>query len=77
VVITVVTVGVMQVAIDQVVDVVAMGYSFMSTVRSVNVSRLMAATLVVRCAALRVLCADVDAVFVNVVTVGMMQMAIM
>lgn len=72
-----VTVWVMKVTVDQVIDMVAMWHSFVSAIWAVHVSGFMAATLMVRGTTVRVLCADVDAVLVNVVAVRMMKVAIM
>jgi len=70
-----VAVGVMKVAIDEVVDVIVVRHRFVSAAWAVDVTRFVASaawrTLV------RVLCADLDFVFVYMIAVRMVQMAIM
>jgi hypothetical protein len=50
VVVAVIAVRMMQVAIDEIIDVVRMRHGFMTARRAVNVARLMAATVVIRSA---------------------------
>ncbi|MEX3689811.1 hypothetical protein AB3X91_00245 [Paraburkholderia sp. BR14263] len=73
-VIAVVAVRVMKMAVDQIIDMIAMWYRFVSAARAVDVARFMATA--VGCALVRIPCADFDPVFVYVITVRMMQMAI-
>ncbi|MEX3690629.1 hypothetical protein AB3X91_16100 [Paraburkholderia sp. BR14263] len=74
-VIAVVAVRVVEMAVDQIIDVIAMRYRFVSAARAVDVARFMATA--VGCAFVRILCADLDPVFVDVIAVRMMQMAVM
>jgi hypothetical protein len=50
VVVAVIAVRMMQVAIDEIIDVVRIRHGFMTARRAVNVARLMAATVVIRSA---------------------------
>jgi hypothetical protein len=76
VIIAVVAVGVMQVPVDQVVDVVAMRHRLVTAVRAVDVVGVVALTLVVGCALRRIVVVDVEAVLVDVVLVWVVQVAI-
>lgn len=72
-----VAVRMVQVAIDQVVDVVAMRNRLVTTSRAVLVARLMSGALVIGRAAIGVRSGDLDLVLVNVVGVHVMEMAVM
>jgi hypothetical protein len=76
VIVAVVAVGVMQVPVDQVVDVVAMRHRLVTAVRAVDVVGVVALTLVVGCALRRIVVVDVEAVLVDVVLVWVVQVAI-
>ena len=75
-VVTLVAVGMVQVSVNQVVDVVAMRYSLVTAVRAVNMAGLMTAA-VVACTPTRVGIGDLDDVLVVVVLVGAVQMPVM
>lgn len=75
-VVAVIAVRVVQVAVNEVVDVVTVWHGFMATTGAVNVAGFMAAALVFRCADVRVFGADFDDVLVHMIAVRVMQMAI-
>lgn len=72
-----ITVRVMKVAVDKVVDVIAVRHRFVTAARSVHMARFVATTVVVRRATIRIFRADFDLVFVYMVAMRMVQMAIM
>jgi hypothetical protein len=76
VVVAVVAMRMMQVAVDQIVDVITMRHRLMSAPGPVLVSRLMAFAAVLGRAAIWVLCRYVDHVLVDMVCVRVMQMPI-
>lgn len=76
VVVAVVAVGVMQVVIDDVVSVVAVGHCRVIAVRAVDVAGLVSAALVSRRAALGVRRVDRQRVLVDVIAVGMVEVAV-
>lgn len=76
VVVAVVAVGVVQVPVHEVVHVVAMWHGLVSAAGAVHVTRVVRAAVVVGCALIRVLRADRQHMLVDVVTVGVMQVAI-
>lgn len=76
VVIAVVAVGVVQVAIDQIVDMVTVGHSFVAAAWAVNVAWLVAVANVCRGTGGWVGGTHSDHVFVHMVTVGVVQMAV-
>ena len=76
VIVAVITVGMMQVPIDQVIDVVAVGDSRVATARAVYVACFVARAIV-RLAPVRVAIRDLDGVFVVVIFVGAMQVPVM
>lgn len=75
-VIAVVAVGVVQVALHQVIHVVAMRDCFVPAARAVLMARLVRAAVVVRSASGRVSRAHRQDVFVDVIAVGVMQVPI-
>lgn len=76
-VVAVIAVGVVQVAGDQIVDVVPVRHRRVAAAGAVLVVRGVAAAGVIGRAAVRVLIADGNHVLVDVITVGVMQVAIM
>lgn len=72
-----IAVWVMQVAVDQIVDMIAVRYRLVSASGPMNVIRGMGATIMVRRTAIRIFRADLDAMFVDVFAMWMMQMPIM
>ena len=68
-VVAVVAVRMVQMAIDEVINVVAMRYGFVSAAGAVYMSRFVAVAVMIRGADVRVGGADGDAVFINVVAV--------
>ena len=75
-VVAVVTVGVMEMPIDDVVDVVPMGYGFVATAWAVDMIWIVAGALVIRCAGIGVLFGDFQAVLIDVVAVDVMEMPV-
>ena len=75
-VVAVVAVRVVQVAIDEVIDVVAMRYGFVSAAGAVYMSRFVAVAVMIWGADVRVGGADGDAVFIDVVVVRVVQVAV-
>jgi len=71
-VVAMIPVRMMQDAIHEIVDVIAMRNSFMTAARAMN----MGATLSVRRATDRVVCRDFNDVFIHMTFVGMMQVTI-
>ncbi|MGU7772067.1 hypothetical protein ACV229_18085 [Burkholderia sp. MR1-5-21] len=62
-------------SVDQIIDVIAMRHSFVPATRPVDMAGFMAGAA--RRALVRVPCADLDPVFVDVIPVRMVQMTIM
>ncbi len=77
VVVTVIAVRVMEVAIDQVVNVVAVGHRFVPAASTMDMARLVSAAIVLRSAVSRVGDVDRQNVLINVPNMRMMQMPIM
>ena len=77
VVVTVVAVRVMQVAIHQVVGVVAVGHGLVAAIRAVDMARLVSAAIVSRGALGGIGGVDRERVLVDVPDVRMMQMPVM
>ena len=75
-VVAVVAVRVVQVAITEVVSVVAMRYGFVSAAGAVYMSRFVAVAVMIWGADVRVGGADGDAVFIDVVAVRVVQVAV-
>ncbi|HVW51951.1 MAG TPA: hypothetical protein VHC91_16435 [Trinickia sp.] len=77
VVVAMIAMRVMQVAVDQIVDMIAVRDRLVSASGPMNVIRGMGATLMVRRTSIRIFPAHLDPMFVDVVTMWMMQMPIM
>jgi hypothetical protein len=76
-VIAVVTVWVMQVAIDKVVDVVAMRNWLVSASRTMDVAWFVSTTVMMRCTFIRIVWSHVNSVFFNYTIIALsMQVAI-
>jgi hypothetical protein len=76
VIVAMAAVWMVQVAIDQVVDMVAVRHGFMAAARTVLVTSLMAAAIVIRRAGVGIAAAHFDHMFVEMVFVRVMQVAI-
>ncbi|MGF6551781.1 hypothetical protein [Paraburkholderia youngii] len=76
-IVAVIAVRVMKVAIDKVIDVVTVRHRFVTAARPVHVARFVATAVVVRRATIRIFRADFDLVFVYMITMRVVQMAIM
>jgi magnesium-transporting ATPase (P-type) len=77
VIITVVTVRMMQVAFYQVVNVAAVGHPFVAAIRTMNVPFVVTGALMVSCATLWVRCVHLKHVLVNMIPVHMVQVPLM
>lgn len=77
VVVAVIAMGMVKMPVDDVVDVVTMGNRFVTAAGAMDVARLMSRTCVIRCADVRVRGGNLDHMFIDVIAMGMMQMAIM
>jgi len=66
----------MEVTVDQIVDVIAMRYGFVSATWPMHMTGLMPTALVIGRAAIRIGRGDLQTVLVHVVTVRVMQMAV-
>lgn len=77
VIVAVVAVGVVQVAIHKVVNVVAMGDSLMAAAGAMDVAGSMSRAAVVRRALVGIGRRDLDDMLVHMVTVGMVEVAVM
>ena len=75
-VVTMVVVGMVQVAIDQIVRVVAVGHGFVSAARSVHVARFMACAMMIGRAAVGVVRRNFERMLIHVVAVDVVQMAV-
>ena len=64
-------------AVDKVIDMVAMRHCLVAAIRTVGVGLLMGGTVVGRRTVFRIGCADLNLVVVHVSTVGVVQVAIM
>jgi len=69
--------GMVQMAVHQVIDVIPVRYCLMAAVGTVNVRLIMSRTFVAWCAFLRIRRAHLNAVVLNVIAVGMVQVAIL
>lgn len=77
VVIAVIAVRMVQMAGDEIIDMIAMWNSLVTAAGSMNVGGIMSATSMVGRASIRVLAAHFDCMFVHVIAMRMMKMAIM
>jgi len=77
VIVAVILVGVVEVAANQVVDMVAVGDGLMSAVGTMNVVGLVALALVLRGAAVGVGVARRDRMLVHMVSMGVVEVAVM
>ena len=68
--------GMMQVPIHQVVDVIPVGYSLMTAVHAVSVGLIMTGTFVAWRAFLRIFQVYLDAVVVHLIAMGVVQVPI-
>jgi hypothetical protein len=68
--------GMMQVALDQVIDMVAVRHGLMAAARTVFVASLMAAAIMVRGAGVGIVGGHVDHMLVEMVAVRVMQVAV-
>ena len=76
-IITMITVGVMEMTINEVIDMITVGYSFVTTSWSVNVLRVVSVTLVVWCTNVGVGFRHFNDVFLDLVfTTGMMKVTV-
>jgi hypothetical protein len=64
-IITMIAMRMVQVVINEIVDVIAVGHSLMSAIGTVYMRGLVTITSVVRCAAIRVLGTDVQAMLLH------------
>jgi hypothetical protein len=76
-VVTVVAVWVMQMSIHQIINMVAMRHRRVSATRAVNVIRRVCCTLMCGCASIRIFGAHFNHVFIHMVTMHMVQVAVM
>jgi len=68
--------GVVQMAIHQVIDVISVGDCGVATVRTVNVRLLMSGAVMVWCALLRISRGYLNAVILHMIAVRMMKVAV-
>ena len=64
-IVAVVTVGMMQVAVDKIIDVVTVGYRFVPATRAVLMAGLMAGAVVIRGTPIWILGSHLDHVFLH------------
>lgn len=76
-IIAMITVGMVQMAINQIIDVITMRHGFMSTAGAMHMAGLMALAMVIRCAAIRIFIAHLNDMLIDMVGMGMVQMTIM
>jgi hypothetical protein len=67
---------VVQMALDEIVDMIAVRDLRVATIRAMDVPRFMATALMVGCACIGVRCGDFKHALIDVVAMGMMQVAI-
>jgi len=77
VIIAMVTVRMVKVAIDQVIDVIPVWHGFVPASGSVNVAGFVPAAVVIRGASVRVLLTDFESMLIHVTGMWVMQMAVM
>jgi hypothetical protein len=75
-VVAVVAVRMVQVAVDEIIDVIPMRHGFVTARRAMDVARLMTATVVTRCTLVGVFRSDCERMLVYMVAVHMMQMTV-
>ena len=75
-IVAMVAVGRMQVTVHQIIDVITVRHRLMAASRPVHVVGAMAGTPMIRSAAIGVLLRNLDDVFIDVVTMRMLQMTI-
>lgn len=76
-IIAMITVRMMEVSVDKIIDVIAVGYRLMSAPRAVHMPRLVTAAAVIRRASIGIFRAHLDDMLIHVIAVRMMEMAIM
>ena len=76
-IVAVTIVRVMKMSIDDIVNVIAMRNRFVSTARTMNMVCIMSTACVLGCAYFRIGGIDIEGVLIDMVTVWMMEMAIM
>lgn len=76
VIVAMVAVRMVQMSVDQIVDVIAVGHGRVAAAGTMQVSRLMSAALMIGRATVGIGCAHVEAVFVDVVAMRMVQMTV-
>ena len=64
-IVAVVTVGMMQVAVDEIIDVVTVGYRFVPATRAVLMAGLMTGAVMIRCTPIWILRSHLDHVFLH------------
>ena len=76
VIVAVVAVGVMEMSVDQIVDMVAVRHGFVAAPRPVPMALVVTATGMIRRAGPGIAIAHLNSVFVDVIAVRVMEMAI-
>jgi hypothetical protein len=76
VVVAVIAVRMVQVTVDAIIDVVPVRHGFVTACRSVDVSRIMAATAVTRCTLVGIFRTDRERMLIYMIAVRMMQMTV-
>ena len=76
-IIAVIAVRMMQMAVDEIVDVVTMWDCLMAAAGSMNVGSIMSGAAMVGGATIRVLVAHFNPMFIHMIRVRMMKMAVM
>jgi hypothetical protein len=77
VIIAMIAVRMVQMTVDQIIDVIPMGHRLMSAARAVHMPRLVTAAAVIRGAVIGIFRTHLDDMLIHVVTVRIMEMAIM
>ncbi len=72
-----IAVRMVQVAVDKIIDVVPMRHGLMPAARAMHMLRLVTAAAVIRRALIGIFRTHLDAMFIHVLAVRMMEMAIM
>lgn len=76
VVVAVALVRMMEMAVDEIVEVISVGNRLVAAARAMRVPRLVAPAIVIRGASLRVGTVDLDCVLVDVVAMGMVKVTL-